>query len=173
MAAKKFLRLVSNAITEVFGVQSSAGAGNAGDIVALDDAGRIDSSMMPTGFGSETFTATASEALAAGDYVNVFDSGSGVMKVRKADASGGVAKRAHGYVLAAVTLGGSATVYYGNLNNQKSSLTVGATYYLSGTTAGAITTTAPSTATHIVQEIGVAKSATEILTEIQPPIVLA
>lgn len=39
MAAKKLLRFVGNAITEVFGVQASTGAANAGDIVALDDSG--------------------------------------------------------------------------------------------------------------------------------------
>ncbi len=39
MAAKKLLRLIGGVITEVFGVQTSAGAGNAGDIVALDDTG--------------------------------------------------------------------------------------------------------------------------------------
>jgi hypothetical protein len=172
MAAKKFLRLVSGVLTEIFGIQASAGAGNAGDLVSLDDTGRIDSSMMPTGFGSETTTAVASEALAAGDYVNLYNNAS-ALGVRKADASGGVAKRAHGYVIAAVTNGGTATIYYGNLNNQKSGLTIGSTYYLSAATPGAVATTTPSTAGQIVQELGVARSATEILTEIQPPIVLA
>lgn len=172
MAAKKFLRLVSGVITEIFGVQTSAGAGNAGDIVALDDTGRIDSSMMPAGLGSETTTATASEALAAGDYVNLYNNAS-ALGVRKADASGGMAKMAHGYVLAAVTNGGTATVYYGNLNTQRTGLTIGSQYYLSGATPGAVVTTPPSTATHIVQMLGVARSATELLTEIQPPIVLA
>jgi hypothetical protein len=172
MAAKKFLRLVSGVLTEIFGVQTSAGAGNAGDIVSLDDTGRIDTSMMPVGFGAETTTAVASEALAAGDYVNIY-SNAGTLNVRKADASGGVAKRAHGYVLAAVSNGGTATIYYGNMNNQKSALTVGATYYLSGATPGAVVTTPPSTTGYIVQELGAARSATEILTEIQPPVVLA
>ena len=73
MAAKKFLRLVSGAITEIFGVQSSAGAGNAGDIVSLDDNGRIDPSMMPVGIAAPTAAITASEALADGDFVNVWN----------------------------------------------------------------------------------------------------
>lgn len=172
MAAKKFLRLVSGVITEIFGVQSSAGAGNAGDLVSLDDAGRIDSTMMPTGIGAETTTATASEALAAGDYVNLYNNG-GSLGVRKADASGGVAKMAHGYVLAAVLNAGTATIYYGNLNNQKTGLTIGSQYYLSGATPGAVVTTPPTTAAYIVQMLGVARSATELLTEIQQPTVLA
>jgi hypothetical protein len=54
-----------------------------------------------------------------------------------------------------------------------SSLTIGARYYLSGSTAGAITTTAPTTAGHIVQYIGYAISATELVFEPSDPIVLA
>ena len=71
MAAKKFLRLVNGVLTEIFGVQASAGAGNAGDLVSLDDSGRIDNSMMPVGIGADTSTISASETLAAGDWVNV------------------------------------------------------------------------------------------------------
>ena len=64
MAAKKFLRLVNGVLTEIFGVQASAGAGNAGDIVSLDDSGRIDNSMMPVGIGADTAAIPASETLA-------------------------------------------------------------------------------------------------------------
>jgi hypothetical protein len=148
MAAKKFLRFIAGIATEIFGVQTSAGAGNAGDIPALDDTGRLDMTMMPVGISSEVTTAIASEALAAGDYVNLYNN-AGVINVRKADASGGVAKRAHGYVLAAVLNGGTATIYYGNLNNQKTGMTIGSTYYLSGVTPGAVVTPAPSTAGHM------------------------
>jgi hypothetical protein len=172
MAAKKFLRLISGAITEIFGVQSSAGAGNAGDIVSLDDTGRIDSTMMPVGFGSETFTGVASEALAAGDFVNIY-SNAGTMNVRKADASGGVAKKADGFVLAAVLNAGTATVYYGNLNNQKTGMTVGARQYLSGTTPGGTVETPPSTTGHIAQPLGKSIAATQMIVEIQEPVVLA
>ena len=65
MAAKKFLRLVNGVLTEIFGVQMSAGAANAGDLVSQDDTGRIHNSMMPVGIGTDTATVTASEALAA------------------------------------------------------------------------------------------------------------
>ena len=54
MAAKKFLRLVNGVFTEIFGVQASAGAANAGDLVSLDDSGRIDGTMMPVGIGADT-----------------------------------------------------------------------------------------------------------------------
>jgi hypothetical protein len=53
------------------------------------------------------------------------------------------------------------------------SLTPGVAYYLSGSTAGAATATAPSTAGHISQEIGIAVSATAIAFEQQQPITLA
>jgi len=99
MAAKKFLRFVNNVITEVFGVQASAGAGNAGDIVALDDTGRIDNSMMPVGIGADTAVIVASETLAAGDWVNVWND-AGTAKARKADATS-AGKEVHGFVLAA------------------------------------------------------------------------
>lgn len=171
MAAKKFLRQVAGVLTEVFGVQTSAGAGNAGDIVSLDDTGRIDGSMMPVGIGGEIVIVTASEALAAGDFVSFWNS-SGI-KARKADAST-TGKEAEGFVLASVSNAGQATVYFpGQANTSLASLTVGAVYYLSDSTAGGVTTTPPSTAGHIVQRLGVAVSATEIVFDPKAHIVLA
>lgn len=52
---------------------SSAGAGDAGKVVALDGSGRIDNTMMPVGIGADTATITASEALSAGDFVNILE----------------------------------------------------------------------------------------------------
>ncbi|WP_289241734.1 hypothetical protein [Delftia sp.] len=122
MAGKKFLRLVNNLVTEVLGIQTSAGAANAGDIVALDDSGRIDNSMMPVGIGADTAVIAASEALAAGDWVNVWNSTGA--KVRKADATTS-GKEAHGFVLAAVTSGANATVYFEGTNTQVTAQTLG------------------------------------------------
>lgn len=48
-------------------------------------------------------------------------------------------------------------------------LTPGAVYYLSPTTAGAITTTAPSASGQYVVRIGIAVSATEMAIDIQRP----
>ena len=126
---------------------------------------------MPVGFGAEGESVVSFENLTAGDFINIFDD-AGTIKVRKADASGGNAKKAHGYVLANVTAPALASIYFGNLNNQKSGLTLGATYYLSAT-PGAITTTSPSTAGHISQQIGVARSATSIWVEIQPTLTIS
>jgi len=166
MAAKKFIRLVSGILTEVFGVQTSAGAGNAGDIVALDDTGRISTTMLPVGVGADTVALTASESLAAGAYVNIYSGG-----VRNADASGGNAKAADGFVLESVSSGGTALVYKEGNNTQLSGLTLGADLWLSAT-PGAATSTPPSTATHIVQRIGKATSATSVAFERGIPVTL-
>ncbi len=168
MAAKKFLRLVNGVLTEIFGVQTSAGAGNAGDLVSLDDSGRIDNSMMPVGIGADTATITASETLAAGDWVNVWNN-SGA-KVRKADATT-AGKEAHGFVLAAVTSGNPATVYFEGTNTQVSGQTPGPVFLQ--TTAGTGGATIPSASGNVVQHVGIAVSATEVNFERGMPIVLA
>ena len=168
MAAKKFLRLVNGVLTEIFGVQASAGAGNAGDLVSLDDSGRIDNSMMPVGMGADTATITASETLAAGDWVNVWNSTGA--KVRKADATT-AGKEAHGFVLAAVSSGGNALVYFEGTNTQVSGQTPGPVYLQ--TTAGTGGATIPSASGNVVQNLGVAVSATEVNFERGTPVVLA
>ena len=168
MAAKKFLRLVNGVLTEIFGVQTSAGAGNAGDLVSLDDSGRIDNSMMPVGIGADTAAITASETLAAGDWVNVWNS-SGA-KVRKADATT-AGKEAHGFVLAAVTSGNPATVYFEGTNTQVTGQTPGPVYLQ--TTAGTGGATIPSASGNVVQSIGVAVSATAVNFERSAPVTLA
>lgn len=101
-------------------------------------------------------TITASEDLAAGNLVNVWNS-SGA-KVRKADATT-AGKEAHGFVKAAVTSGQPATVYFEGTVTRPV-LTPGP-YFLS-TTAGGVTATAPSASGNVVQPIGVATSTTEI-----------
>ena len=168
MAAKKFLRLVNGVLTEIFSVQASAGAGNAGDLVSLDDSGRIDNSMMPVGIGADTSTISASETLAAGDWVNVWNN-SGA-KVRKADATT-AGKEAHGFVLAAVTSGNPATVYFEGTNTQVSGQTPGPVFLQ--TTAGTGGATIPNASGNVVQHIGVAVSATAVNFERGAPVTLA
>ncbi|MCM6774977.1 hypothetical protein NDR87_26390 [Nocardia sp. CDC159] len=169
MAGDKYLYNNAGTITEKAAVQASAGAGDAGKIPALDSSGRLDNSMMPVGLGADTATITASEALSAGDMVNVWNS-SGA-KVRKADAST-AGKEAHGFVLAAVSNGASATVYFEGSNTQVSSLTPGP-QYLSASTPGAATATAPSGAGNVVQRVGFATAATALNFDAGTPIVLA
>ena len=167
--ADKFIRLNSGQLAEKEATVTSAGAGDAGEIVALDGSGRLDTSVMPVGIGADTASIAASENLAAGDFVNIHDATGA--KVRKADASNG--RRADGFVLAAVTSGASGTVYFEGSNTAVIGLTPGVTYYLSGATAGAATATAPSTAGHIVQEVGRARLATALSFEPEQPVTLA
>lgn len=169
MAAKKFLRLIGGVITEVFGIQTSAGAANAGDIPALDDTGRLDNSMMPVGIGADTAALDASEGLGAGDWINVWNDG-GAAKVRKADATT-AGKEANGFVLAAVTSGNPATVYFEGTNTQVTGQTPGPVYLQ--TTAGTGGATIPSASGNVVQQIGVAVSATAVNFERNAPVVLA
>ena len=169
MPAKKFLRLVNGVLTEIFGVQTSAGAANAGDLVSLDDTGRIHTSMLPVGIGADTATLTASETLAAGDWVNVWNDAS-TAKVRKADATN-AGKEVHGFVLSAVTSGSPATVYFEGTNTQVAGQTPGPVYLQ--TTAGRGGATIPSASGNVVQSIGVAVSATAVNFERSAPVTLA
>jgi len=103
---------------------------------------------------------TASEALAAGDLINLHTD-SGVIKMRKANATA-IGKKADGFVLAGVSGGASGTAYLrrGRLTGL-SGMTPGADQYLS-TTGGARTETAPVSTGNVVQWVGRALSATEL-----------
>lgn len=162
MAAKKFLRLVNGDRVEIPGVQTSAGVTNAGDIPALDDTGRLSTTMLPVGVAPDLKPAIAFEALAAGDFVNLFTN-AGVLNARKADATN-PAKFANGFVLAAVLVGATGSVYgLSSINNAVAGLTPGAAYWLSNATPGGIVTPAPTyLAGQICQKIGTATAANEI-----------
>lgn len=140
-------------------IVTSAGSGNSGDIPALDSTGRLDNSVMPVGIGADTVSVTASEALSAGNFVNIYNN-AGTPGVRKADGST-TGKEANGFVLAAVSNGASATVYLSGQNTQVTGATAGPVF-LSDSTAGSYTGTAPSTAGHTLQRLGTAISATAI-----------
>ncbi len=168
MPAKKFIRWINNTLSEATGVQTSAGAANAGDIPALDDTGRIDNSMMPVGIGADTAIITTSEALAAGDFVNIWDN-SGA-KVRKADATV-AGKQAHGFVLAAVSSGAAATVYFEGTNTQVTGMTPGNVFL--STTAGKGAVASPTGAGNVAQVIGFATGATTVNFNANAPVTLA
>lgn len=168
MAGDKYLYNNSGTVTEKAAVQSSAGAGDAGKIPALDAAGRLDNSMMPSGIGADTASVTSSENLAAGDLVNIWNSTGA--KVRKADATT-AGKEAHGFVLSAVTSPAAATVYFEGSNTGVTGLTPGPQFL--STTAGVATATAPSGAGNVVQRVGFATAAAALNFQAGVPIVLA
>lgn len=166
----KYIEMVAGRLQERSGSASSAGVADAGKIPQLDGQGRLDSTMMPVGIGADTASIQASEALAAGDYVNVHNV-SGAARVRKADgATNG--KEAHGFVLAAAASGANATVYFEGTNNQVTGQTPGLVF-LSATTPGASSSTAPTTAGQTVQIIGFATSATAVNFQSTVPVLLA
>lgn len=167
--ADKYIYNNSGVLTERSGLTASAGAGDAGKIVATDVNGLLAQSFMPVGIGPDTASITASEALAAGDFVNIHNS-SGA-KVRKADAST-AGKEAHGFVLASVISSGTALVYFEGPNISVSGATPGLVY-LSDSVAGGFTSTAPTGTGKTVQRVGVATSATAINFEGHLPVVLA
>lgn len=171
MAGDKYLYNNNGAITEKAGIQSSAGASDAGKIIAADASGRLDSSLMPVGIGADTASVQASENLAAGDLVNIYDAGAGVFNVRKADASS-TGKEAHGFVLAAVVSGSNATVYFEGTNTQVTSVAPGV-LFLSATVPGGFASTAPTGSGQIVQRIGFGVSTTALNFQSEIPIVLA
>lgn len=167
-------RVITNSagvLTEIFANQVSAGAGDATKLVALDGTGRIDSSMMPVGIAPNTVLVVASEALAAGNFVNIW-SNAGVVNVRKADATV-AGKEANGFVLAAFASAATATVFIiSQTNTQLTGLTPGSLYFLS-TTAGGATLTAPSGSGNVTQTLGKATSATSLMFSPGSPITLA
>lgn len=168
MTGDKYIYQNAGTLTEKAAVQSSAGAGDAGKIPALDTSGRLDSSMMPVGLGADTAVIVASEALAAGDFVNVWNSTGA--KVRKADATV-AGKEAHGFVLSAVLSAANATVYFEGTNTAVTGATPGVVFL--ATTAGTAAGTSPSGSGNVAQRLGVATAATSINFEPSQPIVLA
>ena len=166
--ADKYIYNNAGTLTEREAKVTSAGAGDSGRVVALDAAGKLDNSMMPTGIGADTQVIVTSEALSAGDFVNIHNSTGA--KARKADATVS-GKEAHGFVLSSVISGGNATVYFEGTNTAVTAQVPGNVFL--ATTAGGATATAPVASGNVVQRIGLATSATTINFEPQNPIVLA
>jgi hypothetical protein len=158
--ADKYVYNNNGVLTEREAAASSAGAGDAGEIVALNGSGKIDSTMLD--IGDEDYTMTAGEAISAGDLISIIeDTGA---KVVKADATNGTARRAMGYAPSSIADAADGTVRLGNgVITGLSGLTIGARYYLSKT-AGDVTDDVSSfSGGDIIQPVGYAKSATELI----------
>jgi hypothetical protein len=171
--ADKYLARIAGKSRQKTPVTASTGAADAGKIIALDSAGKLPISMLPDGVGADLNLATASESLSAGAFVNLF-SNSGVFSARLADHTNG--RSADGFVLEAVAASAQATVYQlGEVNSGLSGLIVGADYYL-GTAGGTINTPLDgeddNNAGYVDQYLGKAKSATELVTVYDDPVVL-
>lgn len=170
-AANKLVKMNASGLIEptiINAAVASTGASDAGKIAQLDPSGRLDSTMLPVGVGADTASITTSEALVAGDLVNIWDSTGA--KVRKADpATAG--KEAHGFVLSAFAADVAATVYFEGTNTAVTGLTPGPQFL--GATAGKATNTPPTGTGKVVQRVGFATSATTLNFNAGEPIVLA
>lgn len=166
--ADKYIALINGVDQEVEGTVTGGTPTQAGDLVALDNSGRLDSSVLPVGVGADVFVTTAFETLAAGAFVYIRPDGSA------ANASGNSGGNAAiGFVLAGSAAAAPATVYFDGQNNALTGLTPGARYYLSDSTPGAATATPVVGAGKIHQFLGRAISATTISFEADDFIVRA
>lgn len=169
MAAPRFLQRILGVATDV-AAAVVGGTGSANMLVGTNNAGTIDPTFFPAGIGGDVTTLPASEAIAAGAPVNVWNNG-GAANVRNADSgTASAGKAADGFVNAAVSSGANATVYTSGQNTGLTGLTPGALYYLGA--SGAVTTTPPSTSGTTVQQLGRAYSATVLDMQIKAPIAI-
>lgn len=169
--ARTYLDTVLGRNRQVAATVTSAGVADADKIIATGPDGRIDASLLPIGVGADVAMIVASETLASGAFVNVFND-AGTAKVRNADATA-AGKEADGFVIDGVASGASATVYFEGRNTSQTGLTIGARYYLSAATPGAATLTPPTGTGRVVQYLGRAYSATEIAFEGEDGVILA
>jgi hypothetical protein len=116
----------------------------------------------------QSIIVTASASINAKDFINLYSS-TGI-KARQADASA-IGKRAWGWAPDAIGNGSQGIVHLLSGYQSGAGLTEGSVYYLSSTTPGGITTTAPSASGTIKQEIGLALSTTELLVRLSTPII--
>lgn len=154
--------------TIVNSVITSSGAGDSGKLLALDSSGKLAAGFLPTGIGADTQSILASEALVAGNLINIYNN-TGTANVRKADNTT-VGKEAHGFVLSSVSSGSAATVYFEGTVTGLTGLTAGKQFL---GTAGASVSTAPTSSGSVVQTVGFATSATTLNFQSLAPLVLA
>lgn len=159
--------LVDGLLKWVKSINASTGVADADKIITTDATGLIDTSLIPAIVGTTFRELEATVALSAGDFVNIYND-TGTAKCRKADAS--LAREANGFVLDAVLINGTATVYLDGVNTEVTGFTAGEQVFLSATTAGEATETAVAeTVGYINQVLGTAVSSTAIAFEFNPP----
>ena len=166
MTAPKVLQDNSSGrgFTRITAVETNPG--NANQIIATTTGGYIDSSFFAE---SGQVTLVASEAIAAGNQVNI-NSSDGT--VRKANAASGLA--AVGFAPSVILQAASGVIYLqdGAVNNQLLALTPGLDYFLSDSSPGAITSVIPTTVGHLKQYVGTALSTTTLKQSWDGPLVL-
>jgi|TARA_R100000008_G_C3577427_1_gene166160 hypothetical protein len=117
------------------------------------------------------FDATAFEAVGNGDalYMRTSDG-----QVGKASASNGNLENALvvGFANSAVSSGSTVKVIVTGVKTMTGTIDPGDIYYLSPSTAGAITLTAPTSSGQAVTRVGEGATATDFSIQIEPPVLL-
>jgi hypothetical protein len=155
MSLQKVLQLgPNNEPTQYSPVQSSSGTASAGQIVALNAAGQIDETMLPS---YEALTFTASEAIAAGAFVNIWNN-SGTANVRNANATDNT-KPCNGWAPASISPSAMGTITFVDINSfvPLGSFTianVGQEVFLSTTSGGMVAASNTFTTGNLVQCLG-------------------
>jgi len=118
------------------------------------------------------FDATTFEDVSDGDalYMRVSDG-----FVGKASAADGTIENALvvGFADSAALTGTTVKVLVAGLKTMPGTISPGEIYFLSATTPGAITTTAPSTPGQAVTRVGEGSTATDLSIQLEPPILLS
>lgn len=169
--AGDFINIIAGRVRQVIAIAASAGAADAAKVVKTNAQGYLDHSLLPPEIGEDTTAVEAGETLASGDLVNFYDD-AGTRKIRKADATA-QGKETDGFVNAGATAGQTAIAFFEGRITGLAALTIGARYYTSASTPGAVTATPPSGSGNVVQYIGRAVSATEIAFEPSEGVILA
>lgn len=133
---------------------SAGGSGNANKAVELNADGFIDPTMLAS---AEVKNGNAFEAITAKQLVYFRTDGT------VAKASGAVGgHKAQGWAANSASVGQPVTVYQEGTIGGLSGLTAEATLFLSATTAGAYTETAPTGSGETLQVVGIALSTSEL-----------
>ena len=121
---------------------------------------------------SDGFDAECFEDVADGDalYMRTTDG-----KVGKASAADGTIENALvvGFAKTAASTGDQVKVLVAGLKTMPGAIDPGKVYFLSATTPGAITTTAPSGSGEAVTRVGEGATTTDFSIQLEPPILLA
>lgn len=155
MADDKFLTMEAGQKKLKTPIETSSGSADAHKIVRTNAAGYLDNSLLDPSIGAESSTAVAGENLSAWDLVYFYDD-AGTRKVKKAIATSRTTL-AVGYVKESASTGSNVTVYTSGYVTA-SGLNYGSPIFLSNTTAGKVTQTAPTTG--FIQEVGIVISPT-------------
>lgn len=137
-----------------------------GEIQQLQSGDTLGGPVAEVGLVSLTNSDAASTAI--GEAMYIF--GADAVKKAKADAAG--TAQVACFATAVITSTGTGNFQFDGVLAGLTGLTAGSVYYLSAATAGAITTTAPSTTGQYVTRVGTALSTTELDINIQRFILL-